>query len=250
MSSSSPALNNNKDDDRSSSSDSRPSASVAAGPAPVSSSTAPSSDPPAAPSIGVPKDTSEQAARAVSNLLASGGISGVEEGAQERSPTDTKSEEENVAQEEETARPSRSHVPRQLNAFHADKAPSTTTTAFPASSSASQQRIETSIASGSSTTAVPASSSSQEASASASSNNSIKGGPTSIAISKTNKYVRPNDSAKLRETLRDFYRLLASLPIPIIKVVPTAVARALGRILASRGIMASNYVSGSRTRRG
>ncbi|KAJ9477864.1 Glycerol-3-phosphate O-acyltransferase 1 [Pseudozyma hubeiensis] len=53
-------------------------------------------------------------------------------------------------------------------------------------------------------------------------------------------YARQGDSPKFLAVLKDFDRLLKSLPIPIHRIVPTIVARLICRIFRSQNIMASN----------
>jgi hypothetical protein len=127
-------------------------------------------------------------------------------------------------QQQRSSRLSRSAAPRHLPSFNkAPGGPSTITGAFPSSASASPVDQHPPPAPG------------QSAGESA--------GSTERAINKTNYYVNPGDSPRLRETCRDFYKFLASLPIPIVRVFPRIFARALARVLAARNIMASNYVS-------
>lgn len=131
-------------------------------------------------------------------------------------------------QQQRSSRLSRSAAPRHLPSFNkAAGGPSTITGAFPSSASASPIDQHPPPA--------PGQSSSKNAGESTSS--------TERAINKTNYYVNPGDSPRLRETCRDFYKFLASLPIPIVRVFPRIFARALARVLAARNIMASNYVS-------
>ncbi|CDW98442.1 hypothetical protein [Sporisorium scitamineum] len=53
-------------------------------------------------------------------------------------------------------------------------------------------------------------------------------------------YARPGDSPSFQAVLKDFERLLRSLPIPLHRIVPTIVARVICRVFRSQNIMASN----------
>lgn len=58
--------------------------------------------------------------------------------------------------------------------------------------------------------------------------------------SKPIPYARQGDSPRLLVVLKDFDRLLRSLPIPLHHIVPTIVARFICRVFRSQNIMASN----------
>ena len=59
-------------------------------------------------------------------------------------------------------------------------------------------------------------------------------------VAKPTPYARPGDSPSFQAVLRDFDRLLKSLPIPLHRLVPTIVARLICRVFRSQNIMASN----------
>lgn len=54
---------------------------------------------------------------------------------------------------------------------------------------------------------------------------------------------RPNDSQRLKNTIRDLHRFLTGLPFPLIRITPTLVARAICKVLASQRLMPTNIVS-------
>ena len=62
----------------------------------------------------------------------------------------------------------------------------------------------------------------------------------SLSTSKLTPYSRQGDSPSFQAVLKDFDRLLKSLPIPIHTLVPTILARLICRIFRSQNIMASN----------
>lgn len=62
----------------------------------------------------------------------------------------------------------------------------------------------------------------------------------SLSTSKLAPYARQGDSPSFQAVLKDFDRLLKSLPIPIHRLVPTIVARLICRVFRSQNIMASN----------
>ena len=53
-------------------------------------------------------------------------------------------------------------------------------------------------------------------------------------------HARPGDSPSFQAVLKDFDRLLRSLPIPLHRLVPSIVARLICRVFRSQNIMASN----------
>lgn len=55
--------------------------------------------------------------------------------------------------------------------------------------------------------------------------------------------VKPGDSPKLRDTIRDLQRFLTALPFPLIKITPVVIARIICRLLATQGVMPTNVVS-------
>ncbi|SPO26849.1 related to SCT1 - glycerol 3-phosphate/dihydroxyacetone phosphate dual substrate acyltransferase [Ustilago trichophora] len=62
----------------------------------------------------------------------------------------------------------------------------------------------------------------------------------SLSTSKPVPFSRQGDSPSFQAVLKDFDRLLRSLPIPIHRLVPTIVARLICRVFRSQNIMASN----------
>ncbi|ETS59911.1 hypothetical protein PaG_05883 [Moesziomyces aphidis] len=64
-----------------------------------------------------------------------------------------------------------------------------------------------------------------------------------LSLAKSPKpvpHARPGDSPSFQAVLKDFDRLLRSLPIPLHRLVPTIVARIICRVFRSQNIMASN----------
>lgn len=62
----------------------------------------------------------------------------------------------------------------------------------------------------------------------------------SLSSTRPSPYTRPGDSHNFQAVLKDFDRLLKSLPIPIHRLVPTLVARVICRVFRSQNMMASN----------
>lgn len=62
----------------------------------------------------------------------------------------------------------------------------------------------------------------------------------SLSTAKSSPYARPGDSPRFQAVLKDFDRVLKSLPIPIHHLVPKIVARLICRVFRSQNIMASN----------